>query len=477
MSIQLLLVEDNPTFLDTLRPVITALGTDINLRIVGSRDSAIIVLGKESFDLTILDLKIPTIDGALDANAEHGNFVLHKARELAPGTPILILTGSSAEGFIDSFLNHSEQVGIWGKQDKMPTIRFLPKSKLDQLSGFLDPIFSGVRAVQDIELHKEDHLELSWEEDRLIRIFVRRRGGVSCRVSSLSQGLSGAKVFLVAIYNATGIIHLNTVLKIGTREMVNKEWENYDQHAQRLIPGATPRLLEDVQFGGGRFAAISYSLAESYTKTAFDLLQEAPEHTESMIITAARLLERWQADIGQTRLTIADVRRRMLSDDKVQKLIADYGLDWISHFESRNVQVRWGCIHGDLHGGNLLVDADNTPVIIDYGDVGNGPAAMDWVVLELSCIFHPDGTARNSSWPSIQDCANWANPNLFSKDSLFAPFIMACRGVANNVAAGPREVSASAYSYLLRQLKYPDTNKDTILALLNSVRLHIETQT
>jgi hypothetical protein len=42
------------------------------------------------------------------------------------------------------------------------------------------------------------------------------------------------------------------------------------------------------------------------------------------------------------------------------------------------------------------------------------------------------------------------------------------------VGAGNREVAASAYAYLLRQLKYADTNKDSVLALLAGVKAYYD---
>ena len=49
-------------------------------------------------------------------------------------------------------------------------------------------------------------------------------------------------------------------------------------------------------------------------------------------------------------------------------------------------------------------------------------------------------------------------------------FIRTCREWAEEIAAGRREIAACAYTYLLRQLKYDDTNKARILALLEGAR-------
>ena len=50
-----------------------------------------------------------------------------------------------------------------------------------------------------------------------------------------------------------------------------------------------------------------------------------------------------------------------------------------------------------------------------------------------------------------------------------AKFVAGCREWALEVAAGQREVAASAYSYLVRQLKYDDTDKGLAMELLEAV--------
>jgi len=51
----------------------------------------------------------------------------------------------------------------------------------------------------------------------------------------------------------------------------------------------------------------------------------------------------------------------------------------------------------------------------------------------------------------------------------------ACWQWAAAVCAGHREIAAAAYAYLILQLKYPDTNKDRVLNLLEGVRAFCDT--
>jgi hypothetical protein len=122
----------------------------------------------------------------------------------------------------------------------------------------------------------------------------------------------------------------------------------------------------------------------------------------------------------------------------------------------------------------VLVAADATSVLIDYGTVGIGPASLDPVTLELSLFFHPqgpfhpEGQLAGCGWPLEQQIINWGNPDQYLAECPAQHFIKECRDWARTIAAGNREIAAAAYSYLMRQLKYPDTDKSLALSLLNS---------
>jgi CheY-like chemotaxis protein len=122
-----LVVEDDPTFVLELSDTIRKLPGEPQISIARSRDSAAEYLTTSFFDVIILDLRIPTTDGALDADVRHGHTVFALSRTLAPGTPIRVLTGSPAEDFIPDLLASQQQMDIWGEQRKVGTVDFLQK--------------------------------------------------------------------------------------------------------------------------------------------------------------------------------------------------------------------------------------------------------------------------------------------------------------------------------------------------------------
>src|SRR5260370_66385 len=127
---KLLIVEDNQEFVEALLETFAKSGAQCTL--AGTRDAALAKVRDEFFDLIILDLNIPTKDGALDGNPAHGHSVFAGTRVEAPGTPVIVLTGSSAEEFIPSLLEHSEKIDVWGSGRQVQMVAFHPKHKLDQ---------------------------------------------------------------------------------------------------------------------------------------------------------------------------------------------------------------------------------------------------------------------------------------------------------------------------------------------------------
>ena len=68
----------------------------------------------------------------------------------------------------------------------------------------------------------------------------------------------------------------------------------------------------------------------------------------------------------------------------------------------KNVNLRYSLIHGDLHGGNVLVDVDNV-WLLDWGRVAVGPTLFDFtkmeVYLRLNCL-KPTASAESVDQPA-----------------------------------------------------------------------------
>ena len=476
MTIHVLVVEDDEDFIEEIGNILDAMPGECSYRIARSRDEAFAELGGRFLDLVILDLNIPTVNGALDADSQHGHVVFDKIRTVATGTPIYVLTGSSAEDFIPELLENQQQIDIWSEGRKTGNILFSKKYRVNECSEKLVPVANAIERLSDVELDRGS-VELSLAEDRLIRIFTKKYQGVRCVVSSLGGGRSGAGVIRLRVTDNQGVPVHDAVAKLAGLQKIRKEAECYENFMARLDAAATPRKLVTLEFGAHTLAGIFFALAKGFEESAFNIAKHGPESASAMIINVEAATARWVQDVPETRRTIKEFRQRVLNDAALEHIRAMYGLDWVPDFEDREIQSRWACAHGDLHGSNILVAADAAIVIIDYGDVGEGPASLDPVTLELSLLFHPDAPGTGGGWPTEVQARAWGDLDNYLSYCPFPKFVRECRQWAFRVAAGNRDVAASAYSYLVRQLKYDDTNKALVLALLDGVRCFYEEST
>lgn len=474
MTLRVLVVEDDDNFVEELHAIIESLPGTSDVFVAQSRNEAYEMLADAFLDLVILDLTIPTVTRALDADPRHGHAVFDKIREVAPGTPIFVLTGSPAEDFVPEMLRNHQKIDIWGEGQETGTILFQKKQDFDECREQLIPIAQAIERLSDVELHRGD-LELSFAEDRLVRIFTRRFRGVRCAVSQLSGGLSSARVMRLRVTNHQGVLVHDAVAKLSRHADIRRESDSYDAHVLRLVAGATPRKLCTLDYGAYKLAGIFFGLAEGSDASAFDVVGES-DRAKAMVRGLESAMARWVDQVPETRKTIGEIRRRLLSDDSLDLIRGTFPLDWTQTFEDREIQARWACCHGDLHGKNIFVSPVGVQ-LIDYEDIGYGPASLDPVTLELSLLFHPDGPGKVGTWPSTEQAAAWGSLPIYLEGCPFAGFVRACRRWALRAAAGNREVAASAYGYLVRQLQYDDTDKDRVLALLAGVRSFYETNT
>jgi len=465
MNLKLLIVEDDSDFVIELIGIVNKLDSNAECAVAGSRDSALEKISSEFFDLLLIDLNIPTVDDALDGNPVHGHSVFANARVNASGTPVIVLTGSSAEEYISSLLENSTITDIWGSGIPVPTVAFHKKHKLDSFPSVFKTYAEQILKLQEVEIIRNG-VHLSEPEERLVRIFARKMGGTKLNLSEISGGLSESRVLRLRITDANGSLIHDTICKIGPQEAIRDEDDRFSIYISRLRSEATPRKLAVHEYGAKKTSGVFYSLAEGFELNAFDLgvLTKSPGE---FIQRLEQLLFRW-VNTGESPKQVSEIRRQLLDDDKHQEFLQH--VSWAESFESKVIQVKWGCAHGDLHGLNILVSNSGVPTLIDYGDVGDGPSSIDPVTLELCLFFHPQGPLKTAEWPTTLQAQQWGDLNIYLQGCPYPEFVRACREWALRVAAGDREVAAVAYSYLVRQMKYPGVDKVRVFALIEGVK-------
>jgi len=466
--VRVLLVEDDEQAIEAAKFVLEGLGTPIDISVARNGDEARQFLDRDFFDLIVLDLAIPNSETEPSAAPQHGYGIFGHAHSVAPGTPICLLTGSSIEQFADDLVETAHQVDIWGS-GVVRTVKLHRKYKLDTFGKEVSPYINGAGRLSDVELHISG-TQIDVAADRLLRIFASANHCVRCEVQSLRGGLSDSLVLRIRIFNEAGALIHDAVAKIGSISDVRSEQARYNNFVQRLTPGITPRLLGTYEFGAKSTGAIFYGLAAGHDHSFFDISQKMPEVCGQAIGKTSRGLSAWRDASSEARKRVSDVRARLVTDEQQVEIAAKYDLHWLDDFERRQLQVRWGCVHSDFHGQNVLLTSDGTPAVIDYGDVSEGAVSIDPITLELSALFHPSSPWRDHEWPSAEIAEKWGDVDAYIQGCPYPDFVLGCRAWANELAVGQREMAASAYAYLLRQLKYDGTSKERALNLLAGVR-------
>lgn len=463
----ILVVEDDAEYVAKISEIIKNEAIESSITVCENRKDALIKISEHYFDLILLDFSIPTEHDKFDESSAHGYAVFTNARSMAPGTPIIVLTGSSGDDYFTDILDKSEKSDVWGSGIEIQLVSFHQKHRFETFKAKLKPYLINIKALNDVELLKND-VQLSIEEDRVLRIFSRSVSGVLCNLTKINGGLSGSKVFRVIITAENGSIIHDSIGKIGSIASIRDEDQRYERFILRLNPEATPRKLALLEHGAKNQAGIFYGLANGYTLNAFSN-EILSSNCENLVSSLKKLTARWCVD-QQGRKSIRDIRRHIISDEKAEEVFTKFKLDWVQDFENRTIQVHWGVSHGDLHGLNVLTSEDGTPTIIDYGDTNDGPNSFDPMTLEFSLFFHPDGPLCSSTWPSVKQAQKWFDLDFYLAECPYPEFIKYCRNWVKDIAVGNREISAVSYAYLIKQLKYSDVDHQRCLALLEGAR-------
>jgi CheY-like chemotaxis protein len=466
---RILFVEDNKTFAASVERSLAKM-ENVSVTTAMSRETALKALRTEFFDLLILDLSMPTTDGGLDTAPEHGQAVFYEAQTVTKGTPIYILTGSDPDAFSSRLARHGERIDLWGTGVLTHTIDYRVKEDADLLVEDVKNIAAEIARTDAISLDTRGrNIGLTPEQKRTLRVFTRRHGGVSCLIEQLGGGLSDARVLRATVRDDRGHARALCVAKLGSAENVHKESMAYDQHVKLLRMGAATPLVMLLDQGVRGFAGIFYTLAEGHDQTLFDVIAERVDVLPKIVSQVRDSLSRWSLASNVRQVKIRDIRRRVLKDESLVEIEKQFGLALIDHIENIDVRVAESCIHGDLHGGNILVNRENVPVLIDFGDVGQGFTCLDPITLELSMLFHPDGKKYGLADHIIPKIEHWPDIETYVDKNPLGAAIQACRDWAHDVGASDKAVLAAGYSFAVRQLKYDTVDPTITLKLIHRI--------
>lgn len=467
---RLLIVEDDGALRQTLREEIAAPGVEIIE--AASREAAQTALEDTTFDLVLCDLKLPSRNGTLDEDTAHGLAVVADLRARYPGTPILILSAVGTTEQATEQMRDAPQLDVVGDHTVVGMVNYRTKRELSQCIDTVRDFCQRLARTDAIQVDTRGrNIPVSRLEARILRIFARRLDGAIVEVQAAPAGLSGSRVFWVRIETAAGGTAAHVIAKIGKIPTVEEERRRHSLYANPILPpGAYAPLAGYVQGGAADVGGLFYRAAAGY-QSLFSALR-AGQPIQPVLQRLRAGVGPWLENPPRAQATMAELRGRLVRDDAFAAVSNEHGVsDECLQLESCAVHHYQVPQHGDLHGENILIDSEGTPLLIDFAEAGPALAALDPVVLELSLLFHPAAADLREEWPMPDSYESWVDLDAFLEGSPAAlnEFVRSCREWAYSVARSDMEVIAAAYCYVVRQLKYPDTDKRAVAGLLRGL--------
>jgi CheY-like chemotaxis protein len=461
---RILLVEDDPTYIRSIIPVLEESGDVV---LACSRDSALAILETNSFDLIICDRKIPVIDGSLDTAEEHGDEVIKKCQTGCPGTPILVNTAFESADSVKRAMEESDRVDLYGSGEKFHMCRSCTKLRSDDMISHVIRHATEFRNLVDIEV--VDGGILSDDQKKIIRICSRRKGFQSATVTRMSEGASGADVFKVIFTGEAGTPPAATVVKTSTLFWHFDEKNRFEKYVPgRLAIGSFPPFFDSVEAGAPDLGGLFYQLADQNCISLYDSLRNNVNGAVTAVGDLEPKLAAWNDNKHNTNVTIGDIRRILLPDDRLHDVTPHLvGIDFAS-FEARNVPANRVIGHLDLHGGNVLINSNGSTLIIDFGNVGESFIAIDAIYLELSLTLNTSNADIIGDWPSLDVAKSWDDLTTYIADCTVADFIIACREWAAKNCQN-REVLVSAYAVSMALLRHDSIRHAVAVEIIKSV--------
>lgn len=463
-SFTVLVVDDED---DVLADLKREVGLDaVEYRLAMSRTSAEVEISRGGFDLLICDLVIPSHDGALDKTEDHGKAVQQLAKSAIPGTPCVFFTGYATPRNTRDAQETGGTDDIWGDGVPMPLVSTFEKSELQACAQRVRDMVAGWEGVVAVELDTSLVPSLSDEARMALRIFGRRSGAIRMEISPLG-GKSGAETLRANAFDTSGHAVAHAFVKVDRQGELREERARALTSSALLGRNVMPPLVGEVWSGTGGAGALIYRFADDCPRSLFELAQEDEVAAVACLRSLRDSLRPWN-DLESVQLTrVADLRRRVISDERLHERfqVPD---EW-RRFEEKEILVRCARLHGDLHGNNVLVAHDGSPVMIDLRRVADGPACLDPVLMELSVVFLPEQPFFGHSWPSAEHARSWTHIEAYAESCPIPHFIGECRTWANEVAGSREALLATVYADALRQLKYGDTRHDVAVGIASAV--------
>lgn len=391
-------------------------------------------------DLVVLDRKLPEElgDRAVEGT---GDRLFEEIEALHPDTPIIVLTGFSDEDFVTLVLQRKNALDL-GLPESIQRIRHIKKSKALKFRDALQLIGGALQRTEDIAL---EGATTTRSARRVLKRVGQLYGGAVIHARPATGGLSSSAVWLCEVVASDGRRLTSVVVKIGPHNeprpsggfMASVPAANAAQ-PMHIVGGACGGL-------GGHVAPLAGQGASSLA----DILAQ----DEARAVQAAELVVGLLDQIPEAiaNLPLHEFVAPLIEWPCAEELASAHEIALPSRHLP--VQTRLGCLHGDLHPGNVLL-VSGRPVFIDFDRQQPGSMIIDSLSLALGAVFNKSGPLRDTP-PTLELVERCVTGTIDP-----ATWFGGCTSSWSTRGYGERERWSALLAFALRQLKYDDVLQD-----------------
>jgi CheY-like chemotaxis protein len=445
-----LVVDDEYDSRELIVRALESAGVDA-ARVVETAKAALSLSQQEldEFDLIVVDRNLPNEAGA-PPSQQVGDALLKELLNRAPDRPFLVFTAWDDSPLYQTVLQLTRRINIAALGDTVQQVSVLKKDQAVELADWasfihqsIENLESGVELVADRDLTRH--------QSRLFRKVAVQHDGSHITVALLSGGRSGEAVWRCEVRDEEGRQTGSFIAKERPpgSPLTRPSLAGIGSIApSRLVAGHVARIegicgrcALDVYQAAGRESTSLWEAALDDGERAADCVKDLTEALSAAHNTTpvSSRLDRVLAAFlpwEEALQTLTDLGHALSPSTKV--------------FEAREHQ------HGDLHGGNILIDGPGI-AIIDFDRQRVASRVVDPVTLMLSWFLHPDGPGYQDPDISPSDVVG-----VVAGDREAHPCLDAVRAWAQAEQSGPRDYWASVLGYCLRQYRYDEVAKSPL---------------
>lgn len=395
----------------------------------------------ELVDLVVLDRKLPEVLGDR-AVEQTGDRLFEEIEARYPDTPIIVLTGYSDEDFALLVLQRRNTLDL-GLREPIQRIAHFKKGRALNFREALGTIGGALRQTENVALEGAP-------EKRATRRVLKRVGqlfkGAVVRARPAAGGSSDASVWLCEVFAHDGRWLTSVVLKIGPHD----EARPAGGFMASVPPANAAQPTHRIEGACGGLSGHVAPLAGRDPASISDMLLTDEASAVEAVGSVVRLLD--EVPAAMISLPINEFLAPLIEWTRAEEIAQEHGI--LLPDRHLPVPTHHGCLHGDLHPGNVLMDSGR-PVFIDFDRQRSGSLIMDYLSLALGAVFNKVGPLRARP-PTLADVEQVV-AGAVDESTWYG----ACSASWDTREFGHRERWAALLAFVLRQLKYDDILEDS----------------